>query len=128
MSASCRMSAPWLLILACACEPRWSRLKWSKPSLLHASPVSARSRVQPLAMTPKRTTSALPDETCQTGEGGEGGQGTLHKQFAALRVHAGTGCARQSESHGRSWTGPEGWLLAERPLAGEEGDPKWFFS
>jgi SRSO17 transposase len=52
----------------------------------------------------------------------------LHKQFVAIRVHAGTGCARHSETHGRSWTGPEGWLLGERPLAGEEGELKWFFS
>jgi len=54
----------------------------------------------------------------------EGSRGTLRKQFLAIRVHAGIGCARHSESHGRRWTGPEGWLLGERPLPGEEGDPK----
>jgi SRSO17 transposase len=58
----------------------------------------------------------------------ENSRGTLRKQFVALRVHAGTGCARHTESHGRRWTGPEGLLLGERPLPGEEGEPKWFFS
>lgn len=64
----------------------------------------------------------------QTVEWREGSRGTLRKQFVALRVHAGTGCARHSETHGRSWTGPECWLLGTCPLLGEEGDPKWFFS
>lgn len=52
----------------------------------------------------------------------------MQKQFVSIRVHAGTGCACHSETHGRSWTGPEGWLLGERPLPGEEGELKWFFS
>ncbi len=73
-------------------------------------------------------TAAQPEEAWQTVEWREGSRGALRKQFVALRVHAGTGCARHSESHGRSWTGPEGWLLAERPRPGEEGKPKWFFS
>ena len=73
-------------------------------------------------------TEALPEDAWQTVAWREGSRGTLRKQFVALRVHAGTGCARHSESHGRSWTGPKGWLLGERPLPGEEGEPKWFFS
>jgi SRSO17 transposase len=76
----------------------------------------------------KEVTDALPEDAWQTVEWREGSRGTLRKQCVALRVHAGTGCARHSESHGRSWTGPEGWLLGERPLPGEEGEPKWFFS
>jgi SRSO17 transposase len=76
----------------------------------------------------KAVTDALPEAAWQTVAWREGSRGTLRKQFVALRVHAGTGCARHSESHGRSWTGPEGWLLGERPLPGEEGEPKWFFS
>jgi SRSO17 transposase len=76
----------------------------------------------------KAVTDSLPEEGWQSLQWREGTKGTLCKQFVALRVHAGTGCARHSETHGRSWTGPEGWLLAERPLAGEEGKPKWFFS
>jgi SRSO17 transposase len=73
-------------------------------------------------------TNSLPQDAWQVVEWREGSRGLLRKQFVALRVHAGTGCARYSQTHGRSWTGPEGWLLAERPLQGEEGKPKWFFS
>jgi hypothetical protein len=76
----------------------------------------------------KEVTEALPEEAWQTVEWREGSRGTLRKQCDVLRSHAGTGCACHSESHRRSWTGPEGWLLAERPLPGEEGQPKWFFS
>lgn len=76
----------------------------------------------------KEVTDALPEDAWQTVEWRQGSRGPLRKQFVALRVHAGTGCARHSESHGRSWTGPEGWLLGERPLPGEEDEPKWFFS
>lgn len=76
----------------------------------------------------REITDAQPEEAWQTVEWREGSRGTLRKQFVAIRVHAGTGCARHSETHGRSWTRPEGWLLGERPLPGEEGDPKWFFS
>jgi SRSO17 transposase len=76
----------------------------------------------------KEVTEGLPEGVWQTVEWREGSRGPLRKQYVALRVHAGTGCARHSESHGRSWTGPQGWLLAERPMPGEAGEPKWFFS
>ena len=52
----------------------------------------------------------------------------LRKQFAAVRVHWATGGAQFSTSHHRVWTGPEGWLLGERPVPGEGGDLKWYFS
>ena len=52
----------------------------------------------------------------------------LRKQFAAVRVHWATGGAQFSTSHHRVSTGPEGWLLGERPGPGERGDLKWYFS
>ena len=76
----------------------------------------------------QKITEAQAEEAWQMVEWREGSRGTLRKQFVAIRVHAGTGCVRHSETHGRSWTGPEGWLLGERPLPKEEGDLKWFFS
>lgn len=94
----------------------------------------ARKRGQPKKPRPaprhdaQAVTQAQPEEAWQTVVWREGSQGPLRKQFLALRVHAGTGCACHSETHGRSWTGPEGWLIGEHPLPGEEGEPKWFFS
>jgi len=76
----------------------------------------------------QKITDAQAQEAWQTIEWREGSRGTLRKQFVAIRVHAGTGCARHRESPGRSWTGPEGWLIGERPVPGEASDPKWFFS
>ncbi|HET8907140.1 MAG TPA: IS701 family transposase [Ktedonobacterales bacterium] len=101
-----------------------------------AEPVepSVRRRGQPKKPrpAPRHTAQALtadqPEDAWQIVESREGSQGILRKQVVALRVHAGTGCARHSETHGRSWTGPEGWLLGERPLPGEDGEPRWFFS
>lgn len=95
---------------------------------------SPRKRGQPRKPRPaprhdaQAITKAQPEEAWQTVEWREGSRGSLRKQFVALRVHAGTGCARHSATHGRSWTGPEGWLLGERPLPGEDGELKWFFS
>ncbi len=99
----------------------------------HATPVPRR-RGQPRKPRPaprhdaQALTAAQSEDTWQTVEWRAGSRGPLRKQFVALRVHAGTGCARHSETHGRSWTGPAGWLLGERPLPGEDGEPKWFFS
>jgi len=52
----------------------------------------------------------------------------LRKQCVAVRVHWATGGAQFSTSHHRVSTGPEGWLLGERPVPGERGDLKWYFS
>ena len=41
---------------------------------------------------------------------------TMQAQVRALRVHWATGSQRHSTSHSRVHTGPQGWLLAERPV------------
>jgi SRSO17 transposase len=46
----------------------------------------------------------------------EGTRGTMQIQAVALRVHWATGSALHSTSHSRVHTGPQGWLLAERPV------------
>ena len=40
----------------------------------------------------------------------------MQVQAVALRVHWATGSSLHSTSHCRVYTGPEGWLLAERPV------------
>lgn len=54
--------------------------------------------------------------------------GVLCKQFVAIRVHWATGGTQFSTSHPRVYTGPEGWLLGERPVPGSQGEEKWYYS
>ena len=59
---------------------------------------------------------AQPEEAWQTIEWREGTKGTMQAQVVAIRVHWATGSQLHSTSHSRVHTGPEGWLLAERPV------------
>jgi SRSO17 transposase len=68
--------------------------------------------------TAREVIDSLPDEAWQTVSWREGTKGTLSKQMVALRAHRATGGARHSTTHERVLTAEEGWLIAERPLAG----------
>jgi SRSO17 transposase len=72
--------------------------------------------------------AALPEHAWQTVRWREGTKGVRQKQVTAVRAHWATGSPRQSATHGRVSTGPEGWLLGERPLPGHAGEPKYYFS
>lgn len=72
---------------------------------------------------------ALPESAWRTISWREGTKGQLCKEFVAVRVHRATGNPDNNFSTTRSGvsTGPEGWLLAERPIGGQ-GDWKYYFS
>ena len=76
----------------------------------------------------KAVLDALPAERWQAITWRAAADTVLRKQFAAVRVHWATGGAQLSTSHHRVTTGPEGWLLGERPLPGERGEVKWYYS
>jgi SRSO17 transposase len=89
-------------------------------------------RLAPL-YTVKAITAALSDDAWRSVTWREGTKGPLVKQFAAVRVHWATGNPEvgphgRSAQHGRMRTGPAGWLIAERPVPGAEGEQKWYFS
>ena len=73
--------------------------------------------------------ACLPDEAWETVTWREGTKAALRKQFVAVRVHRATGSPEngRSATHHRTTTGPEGWLLGERPVPGETGERKWYF-
>jgi SRSO17 transposase len=66
--------------------------------------------------TVKQVIESLPTSAWQTIAWREGTKGTMRVQAVALRVHWATGSSLHSTSHSRVHTGPEGWLLAERPV------------
>lgn len=68
----------------------------------------------------KELIAARPDSAWQTLAWREGTKGTMQVQAVAIRVHWATGSTRHSTTHHRVHTGPEGWLVAERPLPGAE--------
>jgi SRSO17 transposase len=76
----------------------------------------------------KAVLEALPEDRWQPITWREHTNGVLRKQCVAVRVHWATGGAQLSISHHRVSTGPEGWLLGERPMPGERGDCKWYVS
>ena len=97
-------------------------------------PARPRGRGQPKKPRPaplyeaKAVLEALPAKRWQPITWREHDDGVLRKQFVAVRVHWAIGGAQFSTSHPRVHTGPEGWLLGERPIPGEHGDLKWYFS
>jgi hypothetical protein len=66
--------------------------------------------------TVKERIESLPASAWQTINWREGTKGTMQVQAVAIRVHWATGSSLHSTSHSRVHTGPEGWLLAERPV------------
>jgi SRSO17 transposase len=66
--------------------------------------------------TVKELIEAQPASAWQTIRWREGTKGTMQVQTVAIRVQWATGSALHSTSHSRVHTGPEGWLLAERPV------------
>jgi SRSO17 transposase len=76
----------------------------------------------------KAVLDALPEDHWQTLTWRAHDDVVLRKQFVALRVHWATGGAQFSTRHSRVATGPEGWLLGERPVPGERGEVKWYYS
>jgi SRSO17 transposase len=78
--------------------------------------------------TAKAVLDALPETRWQTITWRAYAGTVLRKQFVAVRVHGATGGAQFSTTHPRVCTGPEGWLLGERPVPGGHGDIKWYYS
>jgi|GraSoiStandDraft_60_1057301.scaffolds.fasta_scaffold111369_1 SRSO17 transposase len=97
-------------------------------------PSRPRGRGQPQKPRPaplyaaKAVLDALPEDRWQPITWREHADVVLRKQFVAVRVHWATGGAQFSTSHQRVATGPEGWLLGERPRPGERGEVKWYYS
>jgi SRSO17 transposase len=108
------------------------------PEEVHAAaivrPLRPRGRGQPKKPRPaplsaaQAVLEALPEDRWQPITWREYGDVVLRKQFTAVRVHWATGGAQFSTSHHRVSTGPEGWLLGERPVPGERGEVKWYIS
>jgi SRSO17 transposase len=72
----------------------------------------------------------MPETAWRTIEWREGTKGPLRKQFAATRVHWATGNPDSGRrvGHHTVRTGPEGWLLVERTLSGEDGELEFYYS
>ena len=76
-----------------------------------------RTHPHPVQVAPLQRAAAVlankPETAWHTTTWRQGSPGPLTKQFSALRIRRG---------HANQ-TGPKGWLIGERPLPGQEGDP-----
>jgi SRSO17 transposase len=87
-----------------------------------------KERPAPLHTAKEALHEALPEHSWREVSWREGTKGTLSKRMVAMRAHRATGSARYSTAHKRVKTGEEGWLIGERPPAGEEGETKYYYS
>lgn len=117
------------ILYVCAVESTFGvRLPEEVKAAVEAGPPAYKGKGQPPKPRPaplytaKRVIESLPEEAWQTVSWRKGTKGDLSKRTVAIRVHRGTGSPRHSTSHNRVSTGPEGWLLAERPLGKEASD------
>ena len=110
------------------------RLPAEVPAAALGMPSRPRGRGQPKKPRPaplyeaRAVLAALAEDRWQPITWREHDDVVLRKQCTAVRVHWATGGAQCSTSHHRVSTGPEGWLLGERPLPGERGEGKWYLS
>ena len=72
--------------------------------------------------------AAVAPDAWQTINWRTGTKGAMQKQCVALRMHMGTGEAGRTLDDHRVYTSAEGWLIAERPIAGQEGEIKYYWS
>jgi SRSO17 transposase len=100
-------------VAAAAARPLPPKKKPGRPRRKHPHPV----QVAPLA-TAAAVAAAVPDEQWEVVPVRDGAGGAAQRVACRVRVH---------RAHG-DVTGPQGWLLGERPLPGVEGDPKWYFA
>jgi len=101
--------------------PQEVQAQASEPSVYQGRGQPRKPRPAPLDAA-KEVIEALPASAWRTISFREGTKGAMQVQAVAIRVHRATGSPRHSTSHRRVQTGPEGWLVAERPLPGAGRD------
>jgi SRSO17 transposase len=99
--------------------PAEVRAKALEPPVYQGRGQPRKPRPAPL-YTAKELIAALPASAWRTVTFREGTKGKMQVQAVAIRVHWATGSPLHSTSHSRVQTGPEGWLVAERPLPGAD--------